>query len=192
MCTPCEFGRGVEPSAFSGARRRDRETSDKPGKIVARRGTVRLSNTLPAGPRSVARHAAILSLVGALVLAVALSVLSSALIKSENPGHAADHLSLAIPALLLAFALARLCPRPKPTRIARLARRAVIIGLVFLGASLALEALGAFGYQGDESKIEALTTLHNATFVLQLPGALILLIGGALAALSLPQRRAPG
>lgn len=150
-----------------------------------------LSNPNPAITGRFFRHSALLSLLAAVLLAVALSVLSRALIESENPGHAADHLSVAIPALLLAFALARLCPPPKPTRIARWARGAAITGLVLVGASLALEALGAFGYEGDESKIGALTTLHITAFVLQIPGALVLLISAVLAALSLPQRRTP-
>lgn len=154
-------------------------------------GRVGLSNAHPATTRLFVRHSAILSLLGAVLLAIALSVLSNALIERENPSHAADHLSVAIPALLLAFVLARLCPQPKPTRIARSARRSVVIGLFFLGASLFLEAVGAFGYAGDESNIDALTTLHNAAFVLQLPGALVVFVGAVLAVLSLPQQRSP-
>lgn len=150
-----------------------------------------LSNAHPSTSGLFVRHSAILALLGAVLVAIALSVLSNALIESENPGHAADHLSVAIPALLLAVVLARLSPKPKPTRIARFARRFVIIGLLLLSASLVLEAVGAFGYAGDESNIDALTSLHNTAFVLQLPGALVVLVGAVLAVLSLPQQRSP-
>jgi len=138
-----------------------------------------------------ARHPAILSVVLAIGLAVVLLLVSGALIEAENPSHAANHLAFAIPELVLAFALFRLCRPPKPTRIGRWSRYALVAGLVLIAGGDVIEAIGAFGYAGDQSRIEVLTTIHNGSWMIQFPGAFIFLIGVVLAVLSVPQRRTP-
>ena len=135
------------------------------------------------------RHCAIVSALLAIALTVILIIVSNALIKSENPNHAATHLSTTIPALLLAFSLARICQPPKPTRIGKWSRRSLIVGLVLLGIGAITEAIGAFGYRGNESVIDVLTTIHNSSFIFALPGLFIMLIGMALGIVSLFQRR---
>ncbi len=137
------------------------------------------------------QYPAILGVVLAIGLAVVLLLVSGALIDAENPSHAADHLAVAIPALLLAFALCRLCRPPKPTRIGRSSRYALVAGLVLNAGSLVAEAIGAFGYAGDQSRIKVLTTIHNGSWMIGFPGSVILLIGVVLAVLSVPQRRTP-
>ena len=138
-----------------------------------------------------AHYPAILSVLLAIGLAVVLLLVSGALIEAENPSHAAFHLSVAIPALVLAFALFRLCRPPKPTRIGRWSRYALVAGLVLIAGSLVIEAIGAFGYAGDSVRIEVLRTIHNDAWMIGFPGAFILLIGVVLAVLSVPQRRTP-
>lgn len=136
------------------------------------------------------RHPAISYVSAAIALAVALSVAAAMLNDTENLGHAADHLAIATPMLLLVIAIRQRVGPPKPTRIGRSGRHALIAGLILVGGSLLLEAIGAFGYDGDDSRIGFLTSLHNGVWMIQFPGALVLMIGAVLAMLSLGQNRA--
>lgn len=88
---------------------------------------------------------------------------------------------MAIPALLHAFSLARICRPPKPTRIGRWSRRALIVRLVLLGIGSTTEAIGAFGYRGSQSGIDVLTTIHNLSWIITFPSLIIFLIGWLLA-----------
>lgn len=139
------------------------------------------------------RHLAIISAVAAVALIVVLSLVTNAVITNENPEHAAGHLSNAVPLLLLAYVLTRVAPRPKPTRLGRLGRRALIIGMTMVGVSEVVEAIGAFGYQeaGDGVRFKSLQSIHNSSWILQFPGALVVLVGMLLAFLSLFQSRLP-
>lgn len=132
------------------------------------------------------------TIVGAVLtiaLVIVLDKVSDALVNGENSSHAAGHLAYAIPALLLAFFLIWLCPPPKPTGLGRRSRQALIAGLLLLGAGGVTEAIGAFGYAGDESRIGILTTIHGSSWMLSFPGALILLTGVVLGVISLFQHR---
>lgn len=130
----------------------------------------------------------IASIVLTILLSIVLKLMLAAISLSENLKHSTSHLAVAIPALLLASSIAFWCPRRKITRAARWGRSAAITGLVMISASLVLESIGAFGYDGDRSRIEALTALHNATWLIEFPGALVLLVGILLSLVSLFSR----
>lgn len=132
----------------------------------------------------------LLSVVLAILLSIVLAVVQSWVSLSENLDHALFHLALAIPASLLAWSIAFWCPRRKNTRAARWGRGAAIWGLVSMSAGLGLEAIGAFGYDGDDSRIGALTTLHNSAFLVQIPGLPLLVAAILLGIASLFQRTA--
>lgn len=139
--------------------------------------------------RTAPRHTALVATFGCLVLVVALSVLVAAVVPGANPRHAADHLAVALPLLLLIVILLRVAPAPKPTRLGRWGRWAVVIGLSLMTASLVAEAVGAFGYDGDAVRNATLQAIHNNTFVVDFPGMLAVLVGSVLAFGSLFQRR---
>lgn len=128
------------------------------------------------------------SVVSTILLSILLLVIFGAVGLSENVDHAMFHLAIAVPAFLLAWSIAFWCPRRKKTRAARWGRGAAIAGLVMSGAAVALEAIGAFGYDGDDSRVDALTTLHNSTWPIDITGNLVLLGGILLGAFSLFQR----
>lgn len=129
------------------------------------------------------------SILGSILLSVVLLLVADALSPPEsNVAHAADHMAIAVPGLLLAWSIASWCPRRKDTRTARWGRTAAVAGLAMSGAALVLESIGAFGYDGNDSRIDALTTLHNTVWVIDLPGMLILLMGIVLGVCSLFQR----
>ena len=123
-----------------------------------------------------------------ILLSIILHLMLGALSLSGNVGHATDHLTIAVPALVLAWSIAFWCPQRKDTRAARWGRMAAVTGLVMSGVALVLEAIGAFGYDGDDSRIGALTTLHNTVWLIDFPGNLALLVGFLLGFCSLFQR----
>jgi hypothetical protein len=127
----------------------------------------------------------IISIVLTILLSVVLNLILGAISLSENFDHATSHLAVAIPALLLAWSIAFSCPRRKHTRASRWGRRAAITGLVMISAGLVLESIGAFGYDGDDSRIEALTTLHSSAWLIEFPGVPVLLVGILLGMFSL-------
>ena len=139
-----------------------------------------------------ARYGSLLSAGVVVALVVGLRAVTDATITDDNAGHAADHLTVALPSVVLVALLVGVCPPPKDTRIGRAARRLVAAGLVLVSASLVLEAIGAFGYgPGGLSEIDALTNLHNTTWVVGFPAAVVLLVGLVLGGLSLFQGRPP-
>lgn len=139
--------------------------------------------------RHLRTQALLISVIGATVLSVVLVLIADAVSPPDsNVSHSTGHLAIAIPAFLLAWSIARWCPRRKNTRSARWGRRAATIGLVMISAGFVLEAIGAFGYDGGNSRIAALTMLHNASWVIQFPGVPILLVGILLGCRSLFQR----
>ena len=138
--------------------------------------------------RYVRAHPLLVSVVLALGTSVVLLRILGAVSLSENADHAADHLAVAVPALLLAWSIALWCPRRKNTRAARWGRGAAITGLVLSGTALVLESIGAFGYDGDDSRVGALTTLHNSVWPFSFLGIVVLLVGILLGVVSLFQR----
>lgn len=134
-------------------------------------------------------HLLVVSVGGAILLSIALLQFADALSPAgSNIRHAADHLAVAVPALVLAWSIAFWCPRRKDTRAARWGRRAAITGIGMISAGLVLESIGAFGYDGDKSRIAALTTLHNASWLIQFPGVPVLVVGILLGLYSVVQR----
>ena len=139
------------------------------------------------------RFGAPLSAVAAVTAAVVLSAVHGLVITGDNAKHAAGHLAIALPLLALVGFVLRVCPPAKATRIGRASRILIVTALISIAAGLTLEAVGAFGYGPNESKkIEALTTLHNTAYLVQLPGLLALLFGLPLSVMSLAQKHPPG
>ncbi len=120
---------------------------------------------------------------------VFLLITSNAVFNSDNFLHFTMHFIMAIVILLLAFV--RFRRSPKPTRIGRVGRVVLVSGLVLFGVATVIEAIGAFGYLGNAHANEVLTTFHNASYFLELPGMFITLIGVALGLISLLQRKKP-
>lgn len=135
------------------------------------------------------RFGAPLAVIAAIAAIIGLTMAESAVITRGNSSHAADHLAAAIPLAALAFVLVRECRRPRATRIARTGHRLIVIALGAASFSLGLEALGAFGYDGDVQRIKALTTLHNSSWIIQGVAMLALGVGLLFGAMSLAQRR---
>jgi len=139
--------------------------------------------------RHLRAHLLLVSVAAAILLSIALVQFADALSPpGSNISHATGHLAIAVPTLLLACSIASWCPRRKDTRAARWGRRAAITGLGMITVGLILEAIGAFGYDGDDSRIAALTTLHNASWLIQFPGVPVLLVGILLGFYSVVQR----
>lgn len=118
---------------------------------------------------------------------VFLLITSNAVFNSDNLLHFTMHFIMAIVLLLLAFV--RFRRSPKPTRIGRVGKVVLVSGLVLFGVATVLEAIGAFGYLGNAHANEVLTTFHNASYFLALPGIIITLIGVTLGLISLLQRK---
>ena len=123
----------------------------------------------------------------AAAVGVFLLITSNAVFNSENLVHFAMHFIMATVVLLLA--LVRFRRSPKPTRIGRLGRITLVAGLVLFGVATVIEAIGAFGYLGNEDANQLLTSFHNYSYWLALPGMFITLIGAALGLISLLQRK---
>lgn len=129
----------------------------------------------------VKRHPVIPTLFAAIGIVVVLTFVVNAFLSAENPQHAGGHLALASGFLLLGAAAVRIWPPPRPTRTGRMARRALVVGCALVIVGLLAEAMGAFGYSGDEHRIEALTTIHNGSWPLGFLGILLILWGALLA-----------
>lgn len=127
--------------------------------------------------RRLGPHPLLASAFACLALEIAAHLIVASLSLSENLGHAAFHMATALPMLLLAWSIAYWCPPRKHTFVARWGRRITIVGLMMISVGLVLESIGAFGYEGDDSRIGALTTLHNGSWLIQFPGVPLLVVG---------------
>ena len=133
------------------------------------------------------RNFIITSALFAAAVGVFLLITSNAVFDSENLVHFAMHFIMAIVVLLLA--LVRFRRSPKPTRIGRLGRITLVTGLALFGVATLVEAIGAFGYLGDANANKLLTSFHDVSYFLALPGMFITMIGVALGLISLLQRK---
>ena len=133
------------------------------------------------------RNLIITSALFAAAVGVFLLITSNAVFNSENFTHFAMHFIMATVVLLLA--LVRFRRSPKPTRIGISGRITLVAGLVLFGVATVIEAIGAFGYLGNDHANQLLTYFHNYSVWLALPGMLITLIGAALGLISLLQRK---
>lgn len=109
----------------------------------------------------------------------------------DEAGHAASHLAIGIPALLLLFSSSR-WREPVPGRLSSGARKLLLIALGLLGLGQSLEAVGAFGFEGYARQYEWLATLHDVAMFSGPPGLLLVLIGGILTAVARMKERAEG
>ena len=90
------------------------------------------------------RHPIATSVALAFLLAVVLSWLVSVLPLRGNDAHAASHLAVAVPAVLLLTIAIRSWP-PPALRAEVLSRGVFFLGLGMVGAGMSLEAIGAYG-----------------------------------------------
>jgi hypothetical protein len=93
--------------------------------------------------------------------------------------HAAFHLAITLP-LLAIVVTSRRWRAPEPG-VGTGARRSLLIGLAFVCAGGVLEAIGAFGYEGDTRQYELVAKLHDLGLFFGPFGFLFLLVGGVLA-----------
>jgi len=117
-----------------------------------------------------------------LASAVFLTYVFGVLVTAENPDHALGHVASASLFLIVAFAAVRFWPAPRPGGAKRLSRGLVVGGCSVIAAALLLEAVGAFGYDGEKSRVGLLTALHNGVWPLGVVGFLGLVVGMLLAA----------
>ncbi len=137
---------------------------------------------------SIARkHPAVAALLWALPLVAVLLALGWRI--QDEAGHAASHLVVGLPALLLLFSSPR-WRQPAPGRGGSVARKLAVTGLGLLAGGQLLEAIGAFGFEGYVRQYQWLATLHDISMVLGPPGLLLLLLGGILTAVLRMKQRA--
>jgi hypothetical protein len=132
------------------------------------------------------------SLAAAGLFIVALVAITSVALDDQVFNFARD-LSAAIPALLLVAAAVWLWPRPR-SRLGRLARTVVLVGLALFGLGYALEAIGIWGWSWngvgryvvtDQGLAQTYEFGHSGTAL----GELALVVGVLLAIASAVQRR---
>jgi hypothetical protein len=131
-----------------------------------------------------------LAAVGLYILALA-AITSVAL--DDQVFYFARDLSAAGPALLLAGAALWLWPRPQ-SRLGRLARTVVLVGLALFGLGYAVQAIGVWGWSwngagryvvSDQGLAQTYEVGHTGTAL----GGLALVVGVVLAVASAVQRR---
>lgn len=129
-----------------------------------------------------ARHPMATGVAPAFVLAAVLGWLVSVLPLRGNSAHAASHLAVAVPALVLLATALRAWPPPE-VRAEGLSRGVFLLGLGIAGGGMSLEAIGAYGYDEDGGRrIELLTSLHNSAVAIGGIGLLLVVLGGILTA----------
>lgn len=99
----------------------------------------------------------------------------------DEAGHAASHLAVAVPPLLLLFSSRRWRSNDAEGP-GSVARKVLVTGLAVLGFGQVFEAIGGLGFEGYERQYEWLATLHDVSMLSMPAGVLLLLIGGTLMA----------
>lgn len=135
----------------------------------------------------VREHPVVAALAWAIPLVAVLIVVGSRI--QDEVGHAASHLAVGLPALLLLFSSSRWRERV-PGRLGSAARKLVLIGLGLLGVGQSLEALGAAGFEGYARQYEWLAKLHDLAMFSGPPGLVLLLVGSILTAVVRLNQRA--
>jgi hypothetical protein len=126
------------------------------------------------------RHPVASSVVVCVVLAAALITVAFVLPLRGNVDHAAGHLSLAVPVLLLlVWALLR-WPPAGAELAARIARGTLLAGLAIAGVGLVIEAVGAFGYADEFAEANQLSVLHDIGVAVWPVGLLALMAGSVM------------
>ena len=111
------------------------------------------------------------SLAVCLLLGATLTTATLVVPLSENVEHAAGHVSLALPALLLLTSVLRWWPPAGPHLATRVARATFVAGLAIGGLGLVAEAIGAFA--------DDLSTFHDIGVAVW-PIGFILFLAGAI------------
>lgn len=141
------------------------------------------------GTSFVREHPAVTALLRALPLVAVLIVVGATI--QDEAGHAASHLAIGLPALLLLFSSSR-WREPVSGRLGSAARKLLLIGLGLLGIGQSLEAVGALGFEGYARQYEWLATLHDIAMFSGPPGLLLVLVGGILTAVVRMNERSEG
>ena len=127
------------------------------------------------------KHPVMATIIGGVAAGVGLTLAVPVLVSGTNPYHAGEHLAQALPFAVIVVAAALFWPPPHQTPTGRYARLALVWGSVLVVAGLVAEAVGAFGYDGDEHAVEALTSLHNGVWPITYSGALLVWCSAMLA-----------
>lgn len=122
------------------------------------------------------RYALIYYILAAAAPYLLITIISRALHLSKNAGHATFHLSWAFPILFFLLLLIK-SYKNNPRAKANINTKLIVLGLLVVALSLVIEAVGAFGYDGENSKIHFLTELHNSSLIFSMLGLFIFVIG---------------
>ncbi len=134
-------------------------------------------------------HPALTALAVAVPLIAVLLLVGSRL--GDEPGHAASHLAVGLPAVLLLFSASRWRERASGWA-GSVGRKLLLLGLALIGGGQVLEAVAAFGYEGYVRQYEWLARLHDFSMFAGPPGLLLVIIGGILTVVARMNQRAEG
>lgn len=112
-----------------------------------------------------------------------LTALAVVLPITDEVKHAALHLAMGIPAALLVASSHRLWASPRPDRLSRGARAVLVTGLALLAVASLPDAVGAFGFVGDD-RVNVLAYLHDLAALAGMGGFYGTLLGIGLSFLA--------
>ena len=126
------------------------------------------------------RHPVAGSVTLCVALGATLITVAFAMPLRDNVDHAAGHLALAVPVLLLLGWGLLWWPPAGPVLSARLARGILLAGLAIAGLGLVIEAVGAFGYGTDQVSSANDLTVFHAIGVELWPVGFVAVMAGAI------------
>lgn len=129
------------------------------------------------------RRPDVLVVAGFILASLAVVVIGSLAGEGAGGGHAVLHATTS--AVLFGLGLVILVRRPRAT----LANRAPVIGLAAFGIGTLVEAIGAFGFVGDERT--DLAIVHDLGLGLTQLGMIAAIAGGAIGLRALARRALP-
>ena len=103
------------------------------------------------------------------------------LASEDETAHAAQHLAVAVPVVLVVVAARRVWPRPRDDRAAKGARMVLLSGLGVFGVGQLVEAAGAFGFEGDK-RVNWLAAVHDFAVALSQVGIIVTVMGALVSA----------
>lgn len=121
--------------------------------------------------------------VAAIVVAAGGVLVVGRLGLGDRGEHAASHILVALPAMLLMAAALKVWPPPHPATASRSARRALVAGLLILTIGNALEAVGAYGYEGN-TEVSSLARAHAMAIPIGVVGVLLTAFGAVASILT--------
>lgn len=119
----------------------------------------------------------------ALCILLGATLITAALVMPlrETVDHAAGHLSVAVPVLLLLTCVLLWWPPAGPELATRVARATFVAGLAIGGLGLVTEAIGALGYAANQdSEANDLTTFHDIGVAVWPVGFMVFLAGAIM------------